>query len=268
MPLPFTWVVCQEAGRASPEGSGQVVSGSLPWLAFSLSGERVEGFWDPEYTLKAFSGWAGFSTGAAGAVLGDFVSWRSFWRVESVLVCCTWQSETAHLESTVKRTIFGLPTVTQFPLPFRQKNLLKCIFTVQIQKVQLGKKSTWNPSLLDNHCQHFNIYPFRLFLCIYVRFIYKKRSHRMQCSFVTCHLKLKNILCIYVPGDIQGPTALLEMAVYYSKAWLYPHSLTYPISGWLVLLQTSDAATNNSPMSKSLYFHFWTLFGYFLLIRS
>ena len=40
----------------------------------------------------------------------------------------------------------------------------------------------------------------------------------LHCSFVTCHLKPKNILCIYVPGDIQGPTALLEMAVYYSKA--------------------------------------------------
>lgn len=180
------WVVCQETGRASPEGSGQVTSGSLPWWAFSLSGERVGGLWDSEYTLKAFSGWAGFSTGAARAVLRDFVSWWSFWRVKSVLVCCTWQSETANLEPAVQRTIFGLPTVTHAVSSiFRQKNLLKYIFTVQNQKVQLRKKkSTPNPSLLDNHCQHFDIYPFRLFLCIYVRFIYQKRKGIIECNVV------------------------------------------------------------------------------------
>ena len=133
---------------------------------------------------RLISGWVGFSTGAARAVLRDFVSWWSFWIVKSVLVCCTWQSETANLEPAVQRTIFGLPTVTHAVSSiFRQKNLLKYIFTVQNQKVQLRKKkSTPNPSLLDNHCQHFDIYPFRLFLCIYVRFIYQKRKGIIECN--------------------------------------------------------------------------------------
>lgn len=77
-----------------------------------------------------------------GAVLGDFVSEDPFGEWSQSWFAALDNQETAHLESTIKRTIFGLPTVTQFPLPFRQKNLLKCIFTVQIQKVQLGKKST------------------------------------------------------------------------------------------------------------------------------
>lgn len=90
----------------------------------------------------------------------------------------------------------------------------------------------------------------------------------MQCSFVTCHLTSKNILWIYVPGDRYVPTASSGTVADYSKAWLYPHLLTHPISGWLGLLQGSGAAINNSAISRSLYFHLWTRSGYFLSIYS
>ena len=109
-PLPGGYVRKQEG--LPLKAVGKWFQGPCPDGLFLFPEERVGGLWNPKYTPKAFSGWAGFSTGAAGAVLGDFVSWWSFWRVESALVCCTWQSETADLEPTVKRAIFGLPIVT------------------------------------------------------------------------------------------------------------------------------------------------------------